>query len=484
MNTLSKYEDVLNSIIIESQKYNVDYVEARFHSTWNSIAILKNSQSEPTISSETQGIGIRLIYDGVMVFASTNMLDTSINQLIKKSISRAKSSKRISKNPVKFSNEKSVIRDWSAIEKENLQDIHIDEIISELTNIDKCVTSFKSDVSFPQRLFYIENSVEEKFYINSEGAHILSRVPRVEFHSELTAKFNGLISSLTIPGGYAGLGRTGGWEIIKEFNFDSYIPKQLKNSSKSIKAKSMKFENDIDVIVGPEVAGLVAHESCGHPFESDRILGREAAQAGESYLDFDSIGKKIGGPEAFVSDDPTIPGSMAFYLFDDEGVEARKRTLLKGGLVTDLLYNRETSYKKNTQSNASSRSVQYDREPIIRMSNTFIEPGDYEFEELVKDVKYGVYIKNFMEWNINDTREHQRYVGFEAYLVKNGELDINIKSPVLDTTTTKFWNSIDARSKDLSFTAATCGKGEPMQGAPVHTGGPHVRLRNLKVGNH
>ena len=64
---------------------------------------------------------------------------------------------------------------------------------------------------------------------------------------------------------------------------------------------------------------------------------------------------------------------MGFYLFDDEGVEAHKRTLLQGGIVTDLLHNRETSFKMNIRSNAASRSVEFDKEPIIRMSNTFIK---------------------------------------------------------------------------------------------------------------
>ena len=347
---------------------------------------------------------------------------------------------------------------------------------------DEYVKSFSSDVSFPKRTLILSNSIEEKFYINSEGSRILSRVPRVEFHSYLAAKTNGSLSAISIPAGYAGLGGTGGWETIKTFNFDSYIPEQLKNSSKSITSKLVKFDNNVDVIVGPEIAGIVAHESCGHPFEADRILGREAAQAGESYLDFDCIGTRIGSDEVCVSDDPTLPQSMGFYLYDDEGVESKKRELITDGVITDLLHNRETSSKMNIHSNAASRSVEFDKEPIIRMSNTFIEPGNFELDELLSDIKNGVYIKNFMEWNIDDRRENQRYVGFEAYRIINGELDAHVKSPVLELTSKKFWSSVDARSKNLDFKAANCGKGEPMQGAPVWTGAPDVRLRNLRVG--
>jgi TldD protein len=79
-----------------------------------------------------------------------------------------------------------------------------------------------------------------------------------------------------------------------------------------------------DVVVGSEVAGIMAHEACGHPQEADRILGREAAQAGESYVKADMIGRRIGSHLVNISDCPSIPHSYGFYLYDDEGVEAKK----------------------------------------------------------------------------------------------------------------------------------------------------------------
>ena len=116
-NSLLKYEDLLYSIISEAQKYNVDYAEARFHSTQHLAAILQNGESKPTISYEKQGIGIRMIYEGVMVFASTNMFDNSLTELIENTISRAKSSIKISKSPIKFSEEKSIKKKLLSISK-------------------------------------------------------------------------------------------------------------------------------------------------------------------------------------------------------------------------------------------------------------------------------------------------------------------------------------------------------------------------------
>jgi TldD protein len=146
------------------------------------------------------------------------------------------------------------------------------------------------------------------------------------------------------------------------------------------------------------------------------------------------------------------------------------------------LHNRETAHEMGTTSNGSSRSVAYNREPIVRMANTYLEPGDHSFEELIADVSDGIYIKNFMEWNIDDRRFNQRYVGLEAYRIKSGRLEGMVRNPRIEMTTPALWSAVDAVGDDLSFTAAYCGKGDPAQAIPVWTGGPHLRLRDVVVG--
>jgi len=220
----------------------------------------------------------------------------------------------------------------------------------------------------------------------------------------------------------------------------------------------------------------------GHPQEADRVLGREGAQAGESYLKADSLGRKIGSPEANVTDDPTLVHSNGYVPVDDEGVVASKRRLIKEGVINEFLQNRTTAMEFGLKSNGASRSVSYNREPIIRMSNTFVEPGDYSTEELLKEVKHGVLFKTFTEWNIDDKRLNQRYVALEAYSIEQGELRGLVKSPVLEITTPALWGSVKARSKHMEFEAATCGKGDPMQGAPVWTGGPETLLAGIRLG--
>jgi len=247
-------------------------------------------------------------------------------------------------------------------------------------------------------------------------------------------------------------------------------------------ARATKLQPGVmDVILSPELSGIAAHESVGHPQEADRVLGREGAQAGESYLRKGSIGFRVGSKEANISDDPTIIHSNGYSPVDDEGVKATKRRLITDGRVTEFLQNRSTAVELKARNNGSARATDFNREPIIRMSNTFVEPGDYSTDELVKEVKHGIYLKSFTEWNIDDKRLNQRYVGLEAYRIKDGELGEMVKSPVLEITTPALWGSVKARGKRLEFEAAVCGKGDPMQGIPVWTGGPDTLLSGVRI---
>jgi TldD protein len=237
----------------------------------------------------------------------------------------------------------------------------------------------------------------------------------------------------------------------------------------------------MDLVVGPQVSGIASHESCGHPTEADRILGREASQAGKSFITPDMIGKKVGSASVNVVDDPTLANAIAYYAYDDEGVKSRRRYLYKEGRINEFLQNRETAAKLGTRSNGAARATNYDREAIVRMANTFVEPKDWEVEEMLEEVKSGVYMKSFMEWNIDDKRWNGKYVGREAYLIENGEVKHPVRKTVLEVTTPAFWSAVDAVGKDLEFEAGFCGKSDPTQALDAAFGGPTMRLRNIAL---
>jgi len=315
----------------------------------------------------------------------------------------------------------------------------------------------------------------EEIFMNNEGALVESIIPRVSITYNLVVFEEGQMEQAP----FVQRAFSGGLELIEKDEPWERALNDVKALQRLIKEGKEPPEGKVDIVISPEVAGIAVHESVGHPYELDRIMGREAAQAGESFVKPEMLGERIGSDAVTVIEDPTIPNSWGFYLYDDEGVKARPRYLIKNGIINEFLMNREYAAYLGMSSNASARAINYNREPIVRMANTYLAPGDYSFEELIEDVKLGVYMVSFNEWNIDDRRYQQRYIGREAYLIENGEIKHPVRKPILEITTKGLWSSVDAVGKEVEMFPGTCGKGEPGQGVPVWMGGAPARLRDV-----
>lgn len=469
-------KDIVDYALEYAKSKDIEYAEVRAQSMKLDQLMLKNGILEAFLSSVNSGFCVRILADGGIGFASTNKWTKDEAKAIVDLAHRfSKTAKR--KDKIKFAEEKAVKTTWKVQQKKRIEDIDSETKIKQFLEVDKALTSHA--VNVPARVLQAIIQLTEKYFINTEGSSISSFVPKIAAFGFITVVEQGKSEQAFKQFGYSG-----GWEAFDEWKMTEKLIHEADVLKEVIaKAKAVK-PGTMDLVCGPEVTGIAAHESCGHPMEADRILGREMSQAGRSFIYKGSpfwIGTRIGSDVVTIVDDPAIEHSYGYYEYDDEGIKARKRHLYKDGFINEFLHNRETAAKLGTRSNASSRAVNYDRESIVRMANTFVLPGDMTEEELIKDVKNGVYMVSFMEWNIDDKRFNQRYVGREAYLIENGELKHPVARPVIETTTLKFWSAVDAVSKDLKFDAATCGKGDPMQGIPVYTGGPSIRLRAVYV---
>ncbi len=446
------------------------YAEARIEHHEVSGFILKNGNPEISGFDKVSGLGIRFLIRNSLGFLSINDLTKGkIKTLINKSLKLTKNSSRIGKT-IDFSHAPSVKKNYKVIQKINVRDKSPEEKLKIISDLDKEIKDVKS------RYLSFTDELSRKYYVNSEGTQITSEVPRVNFLYYLT-----IIENNKSIQRYNQYGAACGFECVKKWNLSKNLLKEISALKNSLRNAISPPKGKLDVVASPEVIGIAVHESVGHPYEADRIFGREAAQAGESFVTKGMLNTKIGSSCVNVVDDPTIENSAGFFLYDDEGVKARRKFLIKKGKINEFLHNRPTSATMKIESNGSARANNYNVEPIIRMSNTFMLPGTYTKEELIEDIKLGVLIENFMEWNIDDKRFNQKYVGSEAYLIKNGKLDKPVKNPALEITTPALWSSIDAAGKEVAYTAGNCGKGQPMQAIPVFFGGPYARLRNVMV---
>jgi TldD protein len=467
-------EDIVDYALDYAQNKKIEYAEVRGQSQALDRIVLRNGILEAYGTAVDSGFCVRIMANGGIGFASTNKWSKAeAKEIVDLAFKYARAARR--KEKLSFAEEKGVRATWKVDQKKKIENVPVEERVAALTEVDKTLAS--CGVKIAATISSCSIDLITKYFVNSEGSKISSLVPKIGAHHFITVAEQGKTEEASEQFGYSG-----GWEAFRQWK----IAERMIHNAKVLKdvitkAKTVK-PGKTDLICGPEVTGIAAHESCGHPMEADRILGREMSQAGRSFIYKGGpywIGTRIGSGMVTIVDDPTIEHSYGYYLYDDEGVKARRRFLYNGGVINEFLHNRESAAKLHTRSNGSSRSINYDREAIVRMANTFVLPGKFTEEELIEDVKHGVYMKSFTEWNIDDKRFNQRYVGKEAYLIENGEVKGPLARPVIETTTQKFWTAVDGVSKKVEFDSATCGKGDPQQGVPVYTGGPCLRLRGV-----
>lgn len=475
--------DLVEFAIEHAQNQGSSFAEARLIESEEETYVTLNGMFVSVQKKPNFGLGLRVIADGGVAFVSTGVLNKDeVETRVETAVKMAKLGNR--RDPIVLSEEEQIETQWKTPVERPFEDVTDEEKRKYIKNVDK---RLKKEVKgkLSRRVLVFMLNTEKKYFINSEGTKIYSENSLPAVYTMITAKGKQGSEQRMF-----GQGGSGGWEWFKKTHYAENLvddSQSLVNAANS--AENHVFDSEIDVIISGEVAGIMSHENVGHPSEADRIMGREGAQAGESfYVDLlknGELGEVILGSENVnIIDDPTLPMSAGYYEYDDEGVKAFPRYLVKDGKLNTLLLNREFAAKMNTHSNAAARAISFEREPITRMANTYFKPGDFQdVEELAEDIKSGIYMCSFTEWNIDDRRFQSKYVGLEAYIIENGELtEKMVRRPVLELTTFGILGSVDAVTRNMHMDYGTCGKSDPMQGVPVNMGGAEVRLRDIKVG--
>jgi len=264
-----------------------------------------------------------------------------------------------------------------------------------------------------------------------------------------------------------------GWEMVDSQRGQTFAAEAGARAASLLRAKrapSGKFT----VILHPAVTGLFTHEALGHNAEADLVFN------GESILD-GKLGTRIGSEQVTIIDDATIPRINGSFQFDSEGTPAQRKVLVDRGILAGYMHSLESAGRFGVRPTGNGRVMSSVHRPLVRMSNTFIAPGKLSFEDLIKDIDSGIYMKGG-HWGyvMCERGQYTCHVG-EGWMIRNGQLcehlrDVSFTGMTLDTLA-----NIDAVSKDLEFQlGGMCGKNG--QGVWVDAGGPYVRVRNIVVG--
>ena len=228
------------------------------------------------------------------------------------------------------------------------------------------------------------------------------------------------------------------------------------------------------VVLDPILAGVFVHEAFGHLSEADFVYENDRLK------EMMVLGRRFGGKHLNIVDGATVPGLRGSYRYDDEGTPAHKTYLIREGILEGRLHSRETASIMNEQPTGNARAINYLHPPIVRMTNTYIEPGTATLDDMIGDIKDGIYARGW--YGGTTSLEMFTFSAGEAYRIRSGKIAELLQPVVLTGNVFDTLHNIDAIGNDLEMNqGGGCGK-NGQSPLPVSNGSPHIRIHKCLIG--
>jgi TldD protein len=311
---------------------------------------------------------------------------------------------------------------------------------------------------------YVEGE-GNSYFLSSEGTSLVQEENRVAMFINAVAADAGVIQF-----GHKSIGGARGFEVIQKEDIEKFGRTAASKAVRLLNASSPP-SGRFPVLLDPELTGVFIHEALGHASEADLILQKDSILDGK-------MGTSIGSSLVTIVDDASMD-AFGYYAYDAEGVKTGENVLVKDGVLVSLLSSRETAAKLGLTPSGNSRSAVGDQ-PIVRMSNTYLKPGEMAFEELIEDMSDGIYLKGSRGGQVDTGKGIFQFNAAESFRIENGEVGDALRDVSLSGNILEMLTKVDGVGSDFHMGVGFCGKSG--QTAPVGDGGPHTRVSEATVG--
>ncbi|WP_461147037.1 TldD/PmbA family protein [Spirosoma pulveris] len=480
------------------------YTDVRIGRYLNQFVITREDKVQNIVNTESYGVGVRVIADGCWGFAAVvdARNEADMAKAAEKAVAIAKANARLMKEPVQLAPQKGYGEvSWKAPIKRNAFEVPIKEKVDLLLSVNSA--ALQNGANYVNSVMFMVN--EQKYFASSDGTYADQDIHRIWPNFTVTAidpktgKFetrNTLSSPMGMGYEYLQVNPadkvTG---ITTRYNKGYDMLEDVKAAAKQARAKHAAKSVEAgkyDLVLDPSHLWLTIHESVGHPLELDRVLGYEANFAGTSFATLDKWQSKnfnYGSKQVNLIADKTQVGSLGAVGYDDEGVKTKQWDLVKDGTLVNYQAIRDQVHiigEKESQGCCyadSWSSVQFQR-----MANVSLAAGKtpLSVQEMIKDVKKGIYIIGDGSFSIDQQRYNFQFGGQLFYEIKNGEIAGMLKDVAYQSNTQEFWNSCaqvcDERDYRLGGSFFD-GKGQPSQSSAVSHGSSTARFNGVNVIN-
>jgi TldD protein len=474
-------EELAETGLETAASLGASYSDIRFVDKADRRVNQRNGKPANISYTSESGYGIRVIVNNGWGFAgSYTLTEKNVRETVEKAVKLAKASATMAKEPVVLAPVNTVIDEYTSKYKIDPFEVPTEEMLELILDADK---AFRDKSPHARTTTGgLQAKMEEKYIATSEGSRIKQKIIVTGGDGEGYVLDSGLVQRR----GYDINPRTLGYEYILGHDFMEIASKAGEEAEILLKAEPCPTEVKKALILDDPHLLLQIHETIGHASELDRVLGTEVDLAGMSFLTPDKLNKfQYGSKRVNFVADPTIPEGCATYGYDDECVPAKKEYLVKDGLFVGYQSSRETAAQIGLEGSSSGMRAQNPaNQPLVRMNNICLEPGEWKSAEIIEDTKDGIIMRTTKMWSVDQRRLNFQFGCEIGWVIKNGEITHAVRDPTYTGISYEFWRNMDATAYDdwTLYGTWSCGKGRPGQMMYTGHGGGRTRIQNVRMG--
>ncbi|WP_442322175.1 metalloprotease TldD [Cernens ardua] len=460
----------LDSSVTAAIGPGIDFAEVFLQRRWEESWVLAEGRVTSGQFNSDGGLGIRSIAEQKTGFAYSNQItDEALATTAATATSIVKCGQQIERQPVRVSDHSCLYvsaNPFSARQGESAAQAAAK--IALLHRIDKLARAADTSVTHVNAELFTQYEVV--LVQASDGTLAADLRPLIRLNVSVIAERNGRRETARAGGG----GR---------FDFDVFVHSSTPGFlvQEAVRKALVNLDSvaspagEFPVILAAGWPGVLLHEAVGHGLEGDFNRKGSSAFAGR-------LGEQVASPGVTVVDDGTLKHRRGSLSVDDEGTPTESTTLIEDGRLTGYMQDKLNARLMGMQPTGNGRRQSYAHLPMPRMTNTYMQPGAHDPEEMIASVDRGIYAVGFSGGQVDITTGEFVFSANEAYLIERGKLTAPLKGAMLVGNGPAVMSRISMIGHDLQLDGGTGNCGKEAQMVPVGVGQPTLKLDRMTVG--
>ena len=452
--------EMLNQTIRRALEKGGDFCDVYVENRISHHIVMEESRFKSGVYGISQGAGVRVIAGDKTGFAYTDEItEEKLLRAAEVASYIAQNSPYSAPQPIQRGERESYIT-----VKLPLEEVADKKRLDVMRRADQAAMDFDSRITMASISYYDE--VRGRTVANSEGLLLSDELPLMFFIVQTLG-----VGDKTRHMSRERLSRHMGFEMFDEVTPEEVATTAARESIAMLEAQECPA-GKLDVVIENGWGGVLVHEAVGHPLEADNIAKKIGAFTGK-------LGQKVASDLFTMVDDGSLPNMRGTTNFDDEGTQMKRNVLIDKGVLVKYMSDILSAKQLGMERTGNGRRQSFRHIPIPRMTNTFIEKGEDNPEDIVASTPSGLYVKSLSGGSVNPVTGVFNFTCREAYLIENGKRTTPVRGATLIGSCMDIISNTDAVGNDLAFGPGICGKG---QMAEVSAGQPTVRIRGINVG--